>query len=98
VTNTGSEDELRVGAELRNWRSCRLKSTDVDRWDLCVVYGDPHVRAFNGHFQTCRVLGTWPLVDNDYFTVQITNSHMGWGNGTAVTKVYHSISALQVSA
>jgi len=85
VTSTGSEDE---SAELRSSRSCRyVKSTELDRWNLCVVYGDPHIRAFSGHFQTCRVLGTWPLVDNDFLTVQITNSHMGWGNGTAVTKV-----------
>ena len=62
----------------------------VNQCSLCVVFGDPHVFTFNRQFQTCRVVGTWPLVDNEYLTVQITNSHMGWGNGTAVSKVAHN--------
>ena len=75
-------------AEFSNASTCRyVKSTEDHPSSLCIVYGDPHVRAFNGHFQTCRVLGTWPLIDNKYLTVQITNTHMGWHNATAVSKV-----------
>jgi len=73
-------------------RSCRYAAewtAEVPRSSLCVVYGDPHVRAFDGQFQTCRVVGTWPLVDNEFLAVQITNSRVGRGTGTAVSKVNH---------
>ena len=52
----------------------------------CGLFGDPHLRTFNNEFQTCRVQGAWPLVDNDYFTVQVTNEPVGvWGGDTTAT-------------
>ncbi|GFS24793.1 repulsive guidance molecule A-like [Elysia marginata] len=39
----------------------------------CGLFGDPHLRTFYGEFQTCKVEGAWPLVNNDYVTVQVTN-------------------------
>ena len=40
----------------------------------CIMYGDPHLRTFNNHYQTCKCLGAWPLIDHPLFAVQITNS------------------------
>ncbi|XP_037082401.1 repulsive guidance molecule A-like [Pollicipes pollicipes] len=40
---------------------------------FCGLFGDPHVRTFSGEYQTCRVQGAWPLIDNPYLAVQVTN-------------------------
>lgn len=43
---------------------------------FCGLFGDPHVRTFGGEFQTCRLRGAWPLFDNAYLAVQVTNSRV----------------------
>ncbi|KAL8625430.1 hypothetical protein ACOMHN_018575 [Nucella lapillus] len=55
----------------------------------CGLFGDPHLRTFNDQFQTCRVKGAWPLVNNDYLTVQVTNDPVvgGSGDATATSKL-----------
>ncbi|XP_028603839.2 repulsive guidance molecule B isoform X1 [Podarcis muralis] len=40
---------------------------------FCGLFGDPHLRTFKDHFQTCKVEGAWPLIDNNYLSVQVTN-------------------------
>lgn len=40
----------------------------------CGLFGDPHLRTFSNEFQTCKVEGAWPLIDNDYLVVQVTNA------------------------
>lgn len=54
---------------------------------FCAVYGDPHVRSFDGSQETCRVKGAWPLVDNEYLTVQTTHESQVNEEFTAITKV-----------
>ncbi|XP_062922177.1 repulsive guidance molecule A-like isoform X1 [Mobula hypostoma] len=39
----------------------------------CGLFGDPHLRTFSDDFQTCKVRGAWPLIDNSYLFVQVTN-------------------------
>ena len=55
----------------------------------CSFYGDPHLVTFNGDFQTCRVAGAWPLIDNAYLAVSVTNEAVvpGPSAATATTKV-----------
>lgn len=55
----------------------------------CGLFGDPHLRTFSDDFQTCKVQGAWPLVDNSFLTVQVTNDPVGiWeGTATATSKV-----------
>ncbi|XP_052793338.1 repulsive guidance molecule A-like isoform X2 [Mya arenaria] len=51
----------------------------------CGLFGDPHLRTFNGEFQTCRVKGAWPLVDNKHLTVQVTNEPVSFSDGATAT-------------
>ncbi|XP_021235249.1 RGM domain family member B [Numida meleagris] len=55
---------------------------------FCGLFGDPHLRTFKDHFQTCKVEGAWPLIDNNYLTVQVTNVPVVPGSSaTATNKV-----------
>ena len=56
---------------------------------LCVLFGDPHLRTFDGAVETCSAQGAWPLVDNEHLTVQVTNEPATGvkGRATAITKV-----------
>lgn len=50
---------------------CQFQGKKVYRH--CELFGDPHIRTFNSEFQTCKIQGAWPLVNNDHLTVQVTN-------------------------
>lgn len=41
---------------------------------MCSLFGDPHIRSFDNKFQTCMILGAWPMVDHPLFAVQVMNS------------------------
>lgn len=54
----------------------------------CGLFGDPHLRTFRDEFQTCKVEGAWPLIDNRYLSVQVTNVPVVQGSSaTATSKV-----------
>lgn len=52
---------------------------------FCGLFGDPHLRTFKDSFQTCKVEGAWPLIDNDYLTVQVTNVPVVTGSSATAT-------------
>lgn len=55
---------------------------------FCGLFGDPHLRTFKDQFQTCKVEGAWPLIDNNYLSVQVTNVPVVQGSSaTATNKV-----------
>ncbi|XP_053557488.1 repulsive guidance molecule B isoform X2 [Bombina bombina] len=55
---------------------------------FCGLFGDPHLRTFKDVFQTCKVEGAWPLIDNNYLSVQVTNVPVVPGSSaTATNKV-----------
>ncbi|XP_066491727.1 repulsive guidance molecule A-like [Tiliqua scincoides] len=54
----------------------------------CGLFGDPHLRTFKDKFQTCKVEGAWPLIDNRYLSVQVTNVPVILGSSaTATSKI-----------
>ncbi|XP_076350277.1 repulsive guidance molecule B-like [Tachypleus tridentatus] len=58
------------------------------KFSHCGLFGDPHLRTFYDEFQTCRTLGAWPLIDNPYLAVQVTNEQVFKGSqATGTTKV-----------
>ena len=68
---------------------CKYKAKEKFRH--CGLFGDPHLRTFNGHHQTCRVKGAWSLIDNEHLLVQVTNEPVGqYGTATATSKVRRS--------
>ncbi|KAI1900321.1 hypothetical protein AGOR_G00048770 [Albula goreensis] len=52
---------------------------------FCGLFGDPHLRTFKDHFQTCKVEGAWPLIDNNYLSVQVTNIPVVPGSSATAT-------------
>ncbi|NXT21399.1 RGMB protein, partial [Syrrhaptes paradoxus] len=52
---------------------------------FCGLFGDPHLRTFKDHFQTCKVEGAWPLIDNNYLSVQVTNVPVVSGSSATAT-------------
>ncbi|KAK7934055.1 hypothetical protein WMY93_004951 [Mugilogobius chulae] len=52
---------------------------------FCGLFGDPHLRTFKDSFQTCKVEGAWPLIDNDYLSVQVTNVPVVSGSSATAT-------------
>ena len=73
---------------------CSYKGKQAHRH--CGLFGDPHLRTFYDEFQTCKVQGAWPLVDNDYLTVMVTNDPVGmWdGHATATSKVMYNMNSV----
>lgn len=58
------------------------------RFRHCALFGDPHLRTFHDQLQTCTVKGAWPLIDNSYLAVQVTNGPVALDyRATAPTKV-----------
>ncbi|EMP24204.1 Repulsive guidance molecule A [Chelonia mydas] len=51
----------------------------------CGLFGDPHLRTFKDEFQTCKVEGAWPLIDNQYLSVQVTNVPVVLGSSATAT-------------
>lgn len=51
----------------------------------CGLFGDPHLRTFTDRFQTCAVQGAWPLIDNSYLNVQVTNAPVLPGSAATAT-------------
>ncbi|ELU11025.1 hypothetical protein CAPTEDRAFT_167757 [Capitella teleta] len=57
---------------------------------LCSVFGDPHLRAFDGSHAACKMTGAWSLLDNEYLTLQATSEALAnspGGVASALTKL-----------
>ncbi|KAL2294061.1 hypothetical protein Nmel_007781, partial [Mimus melanotis] len=64
------------------------EKTSLPTYLFCGLFGDPHLRTFKDHFQTCKVEGAWPLIDNNYLSVQVTNVPVVSGfSATATNKI-----------
>ncbi|KAL1458774.1 hypothetical protein WDU94_008890 [Cyamophila willieti] len=63
--------------------SCNFHGTR--RFKHCGLFGDPHLKTFNNDYQSCRVHGAWPLIDNSYLGVQVTNKLIREGSPATVT-------------
>ncbi|XP_024119820.1 RGM domain family, member D isoform X2 [Oryzias melastigma] len=79
-----------AAAELCNYESRVLTSgaAQQKKYAHCGLFGDPHLRTFRDEFQTCKVEGAWPLIDNRFLSVQVTNVPVVLGSSaTATSKI-----------
>ncbi|XP_009880317.1 PREDICTED: hemojuvelin [Charadrius vociferus] len=66
-------------------KSFLYKHGQPPSYQHCAAFGDPHIRTFHDDFHTCRVEGSWPLLDNNYLFVQATSSPVAKGSNATVT-------------
>ncbi|CAB0008150.1 unnamed protein product, partial [Nesidiocoris tenuis] len=54
----------------------------------CGIFGDPHLKTFTRAYQTCSARGAWPLIDNKFLAIQVTNNPViNSSTATVTTKV-----------
>uniref|UniRef100_A0A3Q2ZMM1 RGM domain family, member D n=1 Tax=Kryptolebias marmoratus TaxID=37003 RepID=A0A3Q2ZMM1_KRYMA len=92
--------------ELCNYESRALASGSAGlqkKYAHCGLFGDPHLRTFRDEFQTCKVEGAWPLIDNRFLSVQVTNVPVVLGSSatatskiTVIFKSYHGCTEQKV--
>lgn len=70
--------------------ACPLMYEDKKEHKFCSLFGDPHLRTFNGKYQTCQIHGAWRLIENPFFGVMVTNDAIFNSTiATAPTKVFN---------
>lgn len=88
--------------ELCNYESRVLvmgSGSQQKKYAHCGLFGDPHLRTFRDEFQTCKVEGAWPLIDNRYLSVQVTNVPVVLGSSaTATSKVWMVLELVEIDS
>lgn len=64
---------------------------DPYQYRLCALFGDPHLKTFTEERQTCVVKGAWPLIENEYFSVQVSNVPLVHGSSATATNTVSTI-------
>ncbi|XP_069481169.1 repulsive guidance molecule A [Ambystoma mexicanum] len=84
----GDSQERSDSPEICHYEKSFHKHSAPPNYTHCGLFGDPHLRTFGDSFQTCKVQGAWPLIDNNYLNVQVTNTPVLPGStATATTKL-----------
>ncbi|VVC44675.1 Repulsive guidance molecule, C-terminal,Repulsive guidance molecule, N-terminal [Cinara cedri] len=71
-----------------NENECPLSFDDKKEHKFCGLFGDPHLRTFDGKYQTCLIRGAWQVVENLFFGIMVTNDAiLNSDSATAPTKL-----------
>eukprot|EP00069_Balaena_mysticetus_P021907 bmy_14071T0 len=70
----GDSQERSDSPEICHYEKSFHNRAAAPNYTHCGLFGDPHLRTFTDRFQTCKVQGAWPLIDNNYLNVQVTNT------------------------
>ena len=85
----GDSQERSDSPEVCHYEKSFHSRAAAPNYTHCGLFGDPHLRTFTDRFQTCKVQGAWPLIDNNYLNVQVTNTPVLPGSAaTATSKVW----------
>lgn len=75
---------------INNQPVCHLLFDDKKEHKFCGLFGDPHLRTFDGRYQTCRIHGAWQVIENPFFSIMVTNDAVSnSATATAPTKVIY---------
>ncbi|XP_030045580.1 repulsive guidance molecule A [Microcaecilia unicolor] len=84
----GDSQERSDSPEICHYEKSFHKHSAPPNYTHCGLFGDPHLRTFTDSFQTCKIQGAWPLIDNNYLYVQVTNTPVLPGStATATSKL-----------
>nr|XP_056721672.1 repulsive guidance molecule A [Euleptes europaea] len=81
----GDSQERSDSPEVCHYEKSFHKHSPPPNYTHCGLFGDPHLRTFSDAFQTCKVQGAWPLIDNNYLNVQVTNTPVWPGSAATAT-------------
>nr|XP_045001339.1 repulsive guidance molecule A isoform X2 [Jaculus jaculus] len=81
----GDSQERSDSPEICHYEKSFHKHSAAPNYTHCGLFGDPHLRTFTDSFQTCKVQGAWPLIDNNYLNVQVTNTPVLPGSAATAT-------------
>ncbi|XP_058290566.1 uncharacterized protein LOC116463317 isoform X2 [Hylobates moloch] len=81
----GDSQERSDSPEICHYEKSFHKHSATPNYTHCGLFGDPHLRTFTDRFQTCKVQGAWPLIDNNYLNVQVTNTPVLPGSAATAT-------------
>ncbi|XP_032877259.1 repulsive guidance molecule A-like isoform X2 [Amblyraja radiata] len=83
-----NQDNLHLPDTCKYEMSFYYKQRQKPTYLYCGIFGNLHIRTFYNDFQTCRVQGAWPVIDNNYLTLQLTNAPIApHHNISAISKV-----------
>lgn len=77
--------------------TCQLMFNDKVEHKFCGLFGDPHLRTFDGKYQTCRIPGAWQVIENSFFGIMVTNEAvLDNTTATAPTKVFYLFKIIKI--
>ncbi|XP_020372708.1 repulsive guidance molecule A-like [Rhincodon typus] len=83
-----NQENLHLPDTCKYEKSFYFKQRQKPTYLHCDVFGNLHIRTFYNDFQTCRVQGAWPVIDNNYLSVQMTSVPISpHQNISAISKV-----------
>merc|ERR1719354_577426 len=70
-----------------NLNKCVYNEAPQQEYKLCSFFGDQHLRTFGDGFQSCHMVGTYPLIDNENLVVMATSMMQPHSNATILSKI-----------
>jgi len=78
----------RKSSQRSNLRKCIYEEAPQQKYKLCSLFGDQHLRTFADGFETCNMVGTYPLIDNKNLVVMATSAPvLPQSNATILSKI-----------
>ncbi|XP_055355621.1 repulsive guidance molecule B-like [Paramacrobiotus metropolitanus] len=73
----------------------------LDNVAYCALFGDPHLVTNEGRFQTCRIYGAYPLIENRHLAIQVSSQPVGRSSSlspvTSISRITIIIKASECS-